>query len=272
MLLKCNAAWETDYAALINAADGIAPPEDTTPPTLVSTDPANGAADVAVGADIVMTFSEAVQAGTGDIMVYNAADDSLIATVPAADADYAGSTVTVDLEDNLAFNTEYYVEVAAGAIEDLAGNDFAGITDPGVIAFTTAEEGVEPPPDFIVQAVTEEENFDTDALRVEEGDAVKFEFAAPLEESGFVNISNFSAGDVIDTGFDLADATLLIEGVGTSKIDIAFGADVLSFQEIWIASIVGADEALVDGVNDAADLDAQIDLIGATYGEDWIMA
>jgi hypothetical protein len=93
---------------------------------------------VAVDADIVMTFSEDVQAGTGNIVLFSGATP--VASIPVDNAAVTidGDSVTVDLPADLAAGTDYFVVVQSGAFEDLAGNDFAGITVPTAFNFTTA--------------------------------------------------------------------------------------------------------------------------------------
>ena len=116
-------------------------PIDTTAPTLTSATPADNAAAVAPSADIVLTLSEAVKAGTGDITVTNGAGDVRTITIGTSDPDGTvtinGSEVRIDLAADLAAGSHYDVVVAAGAIQDAAGNDFAGIAAGG-LDFTTA--------------------------------------------------------------------------------------------------------------------------------------
>ncbi|MGQ3299314.1 choice-of-anchor I family protein [Reyranella sp.] len=116
-------------------------PIDTTAPTLASATPGDNAAGVASSADIVLNFSEAVKAGTGDITVTNGAGDVRTITIGINDSDgmvtVNGNQVRIDLATGLADGSHYDVIVAAGAIEDTAGNDFAGIAAGG-LGFTTA--------------------------------------------------------------------------------------------------------------------------------------
>src|SRR5262245_45134928 len=49
---------------------------DVTPPTLVSTSPADEAVNVSTTGDIVLTFNENVQLGAGDIVISNGAGDT----------------------------------------------------------------------------------------------------------------------------------------------------------------------------------------------------
>ena len=114
---------------------------DITPPSLVSSTPTDNATGVAVSADIVLSFDEAVKAGVGDITVTDGAGDVRVITMGASDPDgtvtFNGATVTLNLTNDLAANRAYDVLVAPGAIEDSAGNDFTGIA-LDALDFTTA--------------------------------------------------------------------------------------------------------------------------------------
>jgi methionine-rich copper-binding protein CopC len=113
---------------------------DTTAPTLQSSTPTDDAVDVSIAADIVLTFDEVVQAGTGDITVTDGTTPRVITLGGAADPDgtvtFNGTNVTIDLTSDLVNGTQYDVVVDAGAIEDSAGNDFAGI-GADALDFTT---------------------------------------------------------------------------------------------------------------------------------------
>ncbi|WP_395702720.1 pre-peptidase C-terminal domain-containing protein [Aquabacterium sp.] len=103
---------------------------DTTPPTVVSFDPADEATNVAVGADLKLTFSENVQRGSGSIVLKTAAG-VVVETYNAASSGnlvFSGSTLTVNPSADLSPGTGYRLEFAAGSVKDLAGNGFAGST------------------------------------------------------------------------------------------------------------------------------------------------
>jgi predicted extracellular nuclease/2',3'-cyclic-nucleotide 2'-phosphodiesterase (5'-nucleotidase family) len=121
---------------------GFSAAADTTAPTLVSSAPADDAVNVSADANIVLTFSETVQKGAGSIVIKLAADNSVVQTidVKSSSVTVSGSTVTINPSADLAAGTAYYVEIAPGAIEDLAGNDYAGIAGATPLNFTTAEE------------------------------------------------------------------------------------------------------------------------------------
>jgi hypothetical protein len=94
---------------------------------------------VAVGANLVINFSEAIQKGTGNLVLKKLSDNSLVETIPvtAANVTVSGSQLTINPTANLAPGTDYYVEIANGAIKDIAGNNYAGITGNSTWNFTT---------------------------------------------------------------------------------------------------------------------------------------
>jgi methionine-rich copper-binding protein CopC len=114
---------------------------DTTPPDLVSSTPADNASKVAVDANIVLKFNETVTDGSGNIEIWAKGGKKPFETidVDSSRVTFSGSTVMIDPKGNFAAGTEYYVKFAKGVIEDLAGNDFVGITSSTELNFTTTK-------------------------------------------------------------------------------------------------------------------------------------
>jgi subtilisin len=113
---------------------------DTTPPTVVSTNPSSGATGVAVTSSIVATFSEAVQSttvSTSTFTLKNSAGTSISGTVSlGTDA----KTATFKPASSLAASTSYTATVTTG-VKDLAGN---AMSTAKSWSFTTA--AASPPP------------------------------------------------------------------------------------------------------------------------------
>lgn len=103
---------------------------DTTAPTVANFSPADEAYDVAVGSDIVVTFSEAIQRGTGNIVLKNAGGSviEVFNAVTSGNLSIAGSTLTINPFADFRSGTGYTVEFAAGSIKDISGNSYAGTT------------------------------------------------------------------------------------------------------------------------------------------------
>ncbi|MEG3985172.1 Ig-like domain-containing protein, partial [Microcoleus sp. T3B2] len=130
-----------NYAGITGATAWKFNTADTTAPTATTFTPVNNATTVAVTANAVVTLSEAVQKGIGNIVIKKVSDNSVVESidVTSAKVTVSGSTVTVNPTADLAQGTGYYVEIAAGAIKDLAGNNYAGITGATAWKFNTAD-------------------------------------------------------------------------------------------------------------------------------------
>jgi hypothetical protein len=110
--------------------------------------PENGAADVPTdlfSGRLEINFQENVQTGTGNIVLKKFSDDSVVETFDVTNAAQVmvstddPYTVWIYISSNLDPNTQFYVEVDAGAIKDNAGtpNEFAGFTGNATWTFTT---------------------------------------------------------------------------------------------------------------------------------------
>ena len=130
----------------LNFTTAAAP--DTTAPSLSSSTPVDNATAVAIGSDVVLTFSEEVKAGTGNIIIKKSVDDSTVATIPVTDGQVSisGDTVTINPTADLENSTDYYIVIDADALDDAAGNAYAGISDSTTLNFTTVAAPAAPAP------------------------------------------------------------------------------------------------------------------------------
>ncbi|MEN8864565.1 MAG: sialate O-acetylesterase [Akkermansiaceae bacterium] len=122
---------------------GTATTPDTTPPLLASVNPlspVDNAMGVDVDGNLVITFDENIAIGSGNITIKNLDTPSQI-DIPVGDSQVSvsGSTLTITPNSNLAPNTNYAVQISATAIDDMDGNNFAGINNDTTWNFTTAE-------------------------------------------------------------------------------------------------------------------------------------
>jgi predicted extracellular nuclease len=143
-VITINATGTDEWVGIDNiVVSSSALAVDSTPPTLSSSSPADDATSIAVGSNIVLTFNEAVQmiTGGGAIEIRRSSDNSLVESFTQANVGgtvtVSGATVTLNPTADLAAGTDYYVTIAATAVEDTAGNDFAGFSAPTTLNFTT---------------------------------------------------------------------------------------------------------------------------------------
>lgn len=110
---------------------GASSAPDTTAPSIVSIAPPNGATNVRVPLDIVVTFDEPIMFGTGQIVVMNA-DGSLFDSYWGQAGIYpsiSGATLTVDTDSDFGYASSYRMRIEPDAIRDLAGNSYSGLAD-----------------------------------------------------------------------------------------------------------------------------------------------
>ncbi len=122
------------------------PPTDTTAPMLLSHIPADDADDVALNSNILLTFDSAIALGSGTITLVNAADTSDNRTIDVTahnnqlSLSSDGTVLTINPSADLALDSDYYLEIETGAITDVAGNAYAGISDAITLNFATGTE------------------------------------------------------------------------------------------------------------------------------------
>jgi hypothetical protein len=118
-----------------NKVFGFKTIQDTTAPTVNSTTPTNGATNIAVGSDITVTFSEAMDPTTINTTTINLKVTSSSAPVTGVvTLDATSKIATFNPTGNLLANTNYTLTVTTGA-KDLAGNPLPGTV---IVTFTTA--------------------------------------------------------------------------------------------------------------------------------------
>ncbi len=117
-----------------NSTGGPDDGSDTTAPTLSSSVPAADATDFPANSNIILTYSEAVQAGTGNITITPSGGAAITIAVDDAQVSISGAMVTINPTNDLAMSTTYTLTIPAGAFMDAAGNKTAELT----LSFSTA--------------------------------------------------------------------------------------------------------------------------------------
>lgn len=118
---------------------GAASIVDLTPPVITNLSPLNGAINQSTSGNLMMTFSENIVKGAGNILIKNVSNNSIAATIPVANAavSVSNNIVTVPFNGLLPV-TQYWVEIPAGVFRDQSNNAFAGVISPSTWSFTTA--------------------------------------------------------------------------------------------------------------------------------------
>ncbi|MFD1908213.1 Ig-like domain-containing protein [Paenibacillus rhizoplanae] len=113
---------------------------DRISPTVITYSPEPWATEVAVNANLVLTFSENVRAAAGTIEIFRSTDDTHpVLTIPALSdrVTILNNVVTINPAADLEHGTSYFVQVTEGAFTDNAGNGNAGIAGINAWRFVT---------------------------------------------------------------------------------------------------------------------------------------
>ena len=127
--------------AVTSTSDGtaVAIVIDSGAPTLLSSTPSDNSAGATLDQNIVLTFSEDVIAGSGDIELFERSGNTLVESFTVSSSMISGATVTLNPAADFKPNASYYLQIPATAFVDAAGNNYAGITNKTAFDFTTRQ-------------------------------------------------------------------------------------------------------------------------------------
>ncbi len=107
-------------------------------PGLTIFKPTTSKTSVGIGSNLYLTFDQAVQAGTGNLVLTNGAGDTrTIAVTDTSQVTFNGSVMKVHPKFYMVAGTTYNVTYPAGAIKTVAGANVAAVTNPATFSFTT---------------------------------------------------------------------------------------------------------------------------------------
>ena len=110
-------------------------------PVIMNLNPVKNSTGVAVNPNLVVTFDQNVQKGTGNMVIKQTSDDSVLQTidVTSGQVTVSGTMATIIPSSNLPYGTPCYVQMDAGTFTATADSSpFAGITDKTTWTFKTA--------------------------------------------------------------------------------------------------------------------------------------
>ena len=100
---------------------------DVAAPTMSTYSPAQAATGVAISSDVVLTFSETVVAGSGNIVLTPSSGSATTIAIGDGQVTISTNTVTIDPSSNLLDSVQYTVTMAPGVLKDGSNNNFAGL-------------------------------------------------------------------------------------------------------------------------------------------------
>jgi methionine-rich copper-binding protein CopC len=101
---------------------GTQPTQDTSAPRVSATNPSDNATGVDVAADISVTFSEAINAGSNFNKIRVKDSDG---NTVSAKRETSGKVLTINPNSSLSYGSQYTVTIPARSVKDKSDNDFA---------------------------------------------------------------------------------------------------------------------------------------------------
>ena len=224
---------------------------DSVAPVASTFSPADNATNAPITSTPSIVFNEPVQKGTtGNILIKRSSDDSIFETiaVTSSQVSVSGSTLTISPSVSFAYTTGYYVEVPAGAVEDLAGNDYPGVSGNAAWNFTTIAPAVLP---------SATETFTTQWRVLPSGASASADYYA--EGNGQGNFARFDLGvfNLSKLDFGLSGAST-ITSVSTAEFTLTHndrtftqGTEVEFFFTTDAATGKSFNAALVNGIDNS---------------------
>ena len=204
----------------------------------------HGNSDVASDDKVVLTFSEPIQRGSGDVIIRNISTGDMVETIPITSGQLAIRHSELTIRPGKHLGADCSVEIPAGAITDFSGNPFSGINaeaalsmlQKGSIASSPASPNDDTPP--VLLALEPADNM----MGVQPGSLLRMTFDEPVklgtgrffvrnstdwEESEIVvgNPKISVAGNTVAImpKANLADGTISMKWVGNWGSDAAVG-------------------------------------------------
>jgi surface protein len=208
-------------------------------PTLSSSTPADNATGVAVDSNIVLNFSESVDAETGNITIKKTSDNSTVETIDVTGSQVSGSgssQITVNPTSNFDPNIEYYVLIDATAFDDVVSGSYTGISSTTALSFTSLTN--------VLPTLSSSTPAD-DATDVARDANIVLNFSEIVDvETGNITIKKTSD----DSTFEIIDVTgSKVTGTGTTQITVNPSSDFDAEIEYYVLIDATAFDDVVSG-------------------------
>ena len=129
---KSNASVSDTFAITVNSSSVAIPP------TVTAFSPSGDSTDVSTSAHIVATFDEAIQKGTGNIVLKTSAGKTVetYSVAKSAAVSVSGDVLTINPTKSLSYGTSYTLVMDSGTVTSTSGAKYAGENN---YSFTTTD-------------------------------------------------------------------------------------------------------------------------------------
>ena len=207
---------------------------DTQGPEISNLYPTNSSSGFNVFNNLIVTFDERIQMGSGNVYIKRVEDDELLFQYSSLSANIAlinsNSAISIDPETKLPVGTQLYVEMDEGFVHDEALNDFEGISGTSVWNFTT--EAATPPVATGYSPV-----FGASNVELDPSFSITFNEIIVIDDEAYVEV--LDGATIVET----IEANALTRGDGNTSVNFTLTADL---EESTVYEIRVPDGAIQD--------------------------
>lgn len=239
-------------------------------PFLLSSDPADNGRDVDPGTSVLLTFTETIERGTGEIRFVNRDDPSDVLVVDVADPLFVqidGDVATFTTANYFRPDARYAVEFDEGVFEDTTGQPLPAIAPGDTSTFNFATADTPLPGDTVLRGTE-----DSDLLRGADGDDTLGGSGGDDFLAGNGGDDRLFGGDGNDRLSGGAGDDLIIAGKGDDGLAGGDGNDQLLGQDgaDFISAGAGDDRAFGGIGDDTIFGEDGADVLGGGAGNDML--
>ncbi|MDY0208180.1 MAG: hypothetical protein RBR82_16390, partial [Pseudomonas sp.] len=253
-----NDAWEAAYAELLSVADGNEPVDpDPVDPVFNLTIDADSVDEGATATFTITTVNDVDSAGEkvawsiGGEDITESDVDGPMSGVATIGADGTAEINVTLAEDKLTEGPETLVVTLDGK----------GVSDSVLVNDTSVTEG-----DTVAQNIANNVTYDASTG--------SFNFILDFDTSDVVTkvstINGFGDDDTLTIKNAPAGTETLIEAMAAISEDLFYFREGVSGTDSWGLNFGDQGAALIDDLEGAADLAAQLEVLGTAFGEDWL--
>lgn len=111
-------------------------------PTVSSFIPSDNATNTTLTSNLIITFSQNINKGTGNIEIKKSSDDTTFETIDVTSGQVTGqgtNTITINPNNTFQESTSYYVNIQGTTFQNATNNYYAGIANASTWNFTTGD-------------------------------------------------------------------------------------------------------------------------------------
>ncbi|BFH67488.1 hypothetical protein J27TS7_50660 [Paenibacillus dendritiformis] len=204
-------------------------------PVLERLSPARGQKDVRIDANLALTFNEPVWKAEGSVLIRTAKDGKVHEAISASSNRISGDgtkTITIDPVLDLKPDTEYIVEITAGALRNGSKQAYPGLQGDNAWRFATGKQDVTAP--VLLSA------------SMQNADTIRLTYNEPLDPASVPPQSRFS---VTVNGDSRSIGNVSVAG---SAVDVKLKSGIAYGQDVRISYTPGKDRNIRDAAGNAA--------------------